>query len=59
MAVSLSNSKCFHGIGSLVFSKFWHVPRNPCEVVRVRVEFFENDFFCILNGGNVLKIYCF
>ena len=33
-------SRCFLEIVSLVFSKFWHVPRNPYEIVHDRVRFF-------------------
>ena len=37
----------FHGIGSLVFSKFWCGARNPNEMVHVRTRFFQNNFFCL------------
>ena len=38
-------SRCFLGIGSLVFSETQHGIRGPCVVVRDRARFFENKFF--------------
>ena len=38
-------SGCFLGIVLLIFSKFWHGARIPCEVVRDRVGFFGKKCF--------------
>ena len=38
-------SGCFPGIGSLVFSKFWHVARNSNEVVCDRTGFYRKTSF--------------
>ena len=42
--LSVRLSLRYLGIGSLVFSKFWHGDRNPYEVVRNWVRFFEKNF---------------
>lgn len=44
----------FLGIGSLVFSNFWHGVSNPYEVLLYRAGFFlkKKYFFCPKNGEN-------
>ena len=48
--------RCFHGIGSLDFSEFWHGARNPYHVVGDRAGVFLKNFFCPQNWGNGSKI---
>ena len=42
---SVCFSRYFLGIGSLIFSKFWHSARNPNEVVHDRTRFFTTTCF--------------
>ena len=42
-------SRCFLGNISLVFSKFWHVARNPYQVVQDRARFSRKNIFCPQN----------
>ena len=53
---SFSLSECFLGIGSLVFSKFWHGARNPNEVVPDRTRFVLEKFLLRQTLGTWVKI---
>ena len=47
--------RCFLGIGSLSFSKFWHGVRNLCEVVPDRAGLYWKKRFCLKNAENDQK----
>ena len=51
--------KCFLGIGSLLFSKFWHDARNPYEVVRDSHIFLEKFLLLQILGKKLCLLFNF
>lgn len=51
VSLSIRTSRRFPGIGSIVFSKFWHDVRNQYELRRDKARFFKK-FFCPKIGEN-------